>query len=98
MLKLKISSGSVEDKVQAPDATPLVETPVSVSSEATTPGATSAAANGSQSEGAATPTPKQENPAKVTDMKETNLKALRHLASQMPNSLAPFFQCIVSLF
>jgi E3 ubiquitin-protein ligase HUWE1 len=99
MLKSNIASPAStsvsEDKPEVADASPPVETPVSVSSEATTPGGTSTptAANGFQPEGTATPTPRQETPTKLADPRETNVKALKHLASQIPNGLAPFFQC-----
>lgn len=97
MLKAKTASSgspaSGEDRAQPADASPPAETPMSVSSEATTPGGTSTTANGSQPEGTPTPTPKQESTGKPADARETNLKAMRHLASQMPNGLAPFFQC-----
>ncbi|EKM54444.1 uncharacterized protein PHACADRAFT_174950 [Phanerochaete carnosa HHB-10118-sp] len=95
MLKEKMTIRP-EDKQQTPEAFAPVETPMSVSSEATTPGP-STTANGSQPENSATATPKPEHPTKK-DPKEMNMRALRHLASQLPNSLAPFFQSVVRLF
>lgn len=97
MLKAKMSPvpSTSEEKAPAGESAPDA-TPVSVSSEATTPGTSSTplATNGSQVEGSVTPTPKQDSQTKANDPKETNLKALKHLASQLPNGLAPFFQCM----
>ncbi|KAH9935552.1 uncharacterized protein B0H18DRAFT_1082292 [Fomitopsis serialis] len=54
-------------------------------------------ANGVQGESSSTPTPKPDTP-KDGDPKKQNAQILRHLASQIPSSLAPFFQAIVRLF
>ena len=94
MLKEKMAPRH-EEKQQTPEVPAPAETPMSVSSEATTPGP-STTANGSQPENSAAATPKPESSKK--DPKETNMKALKHLASQLPNSLAPFFQSVVRLF
>lgn len=94
MLKEKMTTRS-EEKQPSPEIA-VAETPMSVSSEATTPGP-STTANGSQLDNSAAATPKPEQAAKK-DPKETNMKALKHLANQLPNSLAPFFQAVVRLF
>lgn len=90
---LTLGSGDNNNRVHASD--PASETPVSVSSEATTPGASTGviAQNGSQAESSTTPTPKVGASGRASDPRETNIKALKHLASQLPNGLAPFFQC-----
>lgn len=96
MLKAKIasSSGQTDEKAPVSDIHPS-EMPVPVSSGATTPGASTSAVaqNGSQAESPATMTPKAGVSGKVNDPREANIKALKHLASQLPNGLAPFFQC-----
>ena len=96
MLKADMLSGSagIGNKVRTPEVI-LAETPVPVASGATTPGAPTGvvAQNGSQAESSVTLTPKTAQSEKATSPRETNIKALKHLASQLPNGLAPFFQC-----
>ena len=95
MLKASLTSATGADNKDPASEVGPSETPVSVSSEATTPGASTStiAQNGSQADGATILTPKAGAADKANDPKETNIKALRHLASQLPNGLAPFFQC-----
>ncbi|KAI0958508.1 hypothetical protein AcV7_004312 [Taiwanofungus camphoratus] len=54
-------------------------------------------ANGIQAEISAPALPKHE-PSKEEDSNQQNAKALKHLAGQIPSSLAPFFQAVVRLF
>ncbi|OBZ67028.1 E3 ubiquitin-protein ligase ptr1 [Grifola frondosa] len=55
------------------------------------------ATNGVQADSTA-PTPARKEPVKEDHPRERNARALKHLASQIPTSLAPFFQAVVRLF
>ncbi|KAI0699215.1 hypothetical protein BC835DRAFT_1412679 [Cytidiella melzeri] len=61
--------------------------------------ASSSEANGTQgAESSSSPTPKPESRSKDKLPKECNIKALKHVASQFPHALAPFFQSVARLF
>ncbi len=68
--------------------------PSAASSRVATPLPATGAANGAQEAESSSPTPKPESSSsKAKDPKESNIRALKHLASQLPYALAPFYQC-----
>ena len=65
-----------------------------LSSGVSTPLPTGGEANGAPVGDSSSPTPKPESSTpKVSNTQESNIRALKHLASQIPYALAPFYQC-----
>ncbi|KAF9820248.1 hypothetical protein IEO21_01462 [Rhodonia placenta] len=104
VLKAGLGSPGTELTAARDMMSPELQTPPTVTASGTpnmgqadTSAGPSGATNGIPGDSSSISAPKQEATRKEVP-KEQNVKILKHLASQIPSALAPFFQAVVRLF
>ncbi len=94
---LKTKGSPQAPQFPATEGSPDPEPSSSSASSETLPGLPNAALTNGAQDPPASPIivlPQMDTtPSKDADPKECNIKALKHIATQLPNALAPFFQC-----
>ncbi|OCH84897.1 hypothetical protein OBBRIDRAFT_891524 [Obba rivulosa] len=91
------STGEAALESPTPSTATPADTPV-VGSQAASEPAADGVANGVQVQSSAATTTPVGDLAKADGPQEWNARALKHIASQIPSCLAPFFQAVVRLF
>lgn len=92
LLKAELTLGNPESQAMPFNVMSLAALPLTPATATASPAEPAAETNGS-SQPAASTTPAVSSPSKINEVKDANLKALKHIAGQLPNGLAPFFQC-----